>query len=299
MLPSSPLLRVLLATAAPTLGETLPPRCEVGVRHLTLTAAASEEHTVCIRPEVSTNLYFDVALDGVKLAARERFQVLDGETGLALLPLGEFADGERIPLTVYFRDGEAPVSASFVLVVHPAQAERQLVVSRQARTLASFQQGERQAQAEARECQEDKTRLAARCGGRGGFIGLLEEGRLDEQGIQGKKLITGLISRPEDMLEVTNAVSYRGKGMLAVDLELTNRGTTPWHVTEAAVVGPRGTSLKVLRMFLREPIPPEESRRVTVELEATPEQARGRFTLKLWGEAGLAGGAAFGGVTFP
>ncbi|MCY1081631.1 hypothetical protein [Archangium lansingense] len=64
------------------------------------------------------------------------------------------------------------------------------------------------------------------------------------------------------------------------------------------VVGSKREELMGLVVPL-EPIPPGKSQRITVELDAAENEARGTYTLKLWaGEAG-AQGVTLDGVTFP
>lgn len=48
-----------------------------------------------------------------------------------------------------------------------------------------------------------------------------------------------------------------------------------------------------------EPIPPGESLRIVVELNATKSEARGSYTLNLWAEEAGAGGVNLDGVMFP
>ena len=56
--------------------------------------------------------------------------------------------------------------------------------------------------------------------------------------------------------------------------------------------------LNVLTVWQAGPVTPAQPRRVVVEAEATPDAARGTFTLKLW-EAGGPRTITLSGVTFP
>jgi len=86
---------------------------------------------VCIRPELSLTLFFDARLARVDVEGRERFRrVKLVDDTLTLVASEALHDGARVPVTVYFEDGAAPTRATFVLVVHPSQAERQVEVSR-------------------------------------------------------------------------------------------------------------------------------------------------------------------------
>jgi hypothetical protein len=82
-------------------------------------------------------------------------------------------------------------------------------------------------------------------------------------------------------------------------MELKNMGNMPWRPAGAVLVGPERVELKALDVWAREPIPPGGKRLVVVEVEATEREARGTFTLELWGEGDSSRGERFDGVTFP
>jgi uncharacterized protein (TIGR02268 family) len=305
-LSSTALLGLALLAAPADAAERVPlPSCETGTRHIELDAsAASKTLEVCIRPELSLTLLFDAKLARVEVEGRERFRRVElAAASLTLVASDALHDGERVPVTVYFQDDGAPTSATFMLVVHPSQAERQVEVSRHERTLASYRQGEQQARAEAQQCREEKARLQAECSGQGGLTGLIENGWLGEKGVvaRGLKEVT---ARPAAPLEAWKVVSYRavgpkGRGRVAVEVELHNKGTVTWTPTGAALVGAKREELTGLTVRSLEPIPPGKSKRIVVELDAGESEARGSYTLKLWaGEAGV-GGVNFDGVTFP
>jgi uncharacterized protein (TIGR02268 family) len=273
---------VLLDSSPTTEGQPAQLTCASGVRYLVLAAGDAKQHPVCIRPGRTTNLYFDAKVVSFTVAERERFRVLEGADGLGLRPRGEFGDGERFPLTVHFGEGLEPVIARFVLVVHPTQAEPQVEVSRQVRTLASYREGEQHARAGERQCQEEKARLVAQCGGREGLFGLLDGGWLDDQGVGAKKITPSLLPREGNTFEVKMALSYRARGLLAVELWLKNLGTAPWQVTGATLMGEQPGEMKELRLGTVGPIAPGEVGRVVMQVEATLEEARDTFRLKLW-----------------
>ncbi len=91
-------------------------------------------------------------------------------------------------------------------------------------------------------------------------------------------------------------------GRVAVRLLLAHpEGAAPWTAQGAALTpeGRRGAALRVLSVWQAEPIAPgPEGGDVVVEVEATEEEARGAFTLKLWEAAGVRT-VTVGGVTFP
>ncbi|HYO52582.1 DUF2381 family protein [Archangium sp.] len=305
-LSSSALLGLTLLTAPAEATERAPlPACEAGTRYIELTAdAPSKTPEVCIRPELSLTMFFDAKLARVEVAGRERFRrVKMMDDTLTLVASEALHDGEHVPVTVYFQDGAAPASVTFVLVLHPSQAERQVEVSRHERTLASFRQGEQQARAEAQQCRAEKARLQAECSGQGGLTGLIVNGWLGETGVVAR-LLKAVTSLPADPLEAQKVVSYRaigpdGRGRVALEVELFNVGSVAWTPTGAALVGSMREELTGLTVGPLEPIPPGTSRRLVVELEAAESEARGTFTLKLSaGEAGT-GGVTLDGVTFP
>jgi uncharacterized protein (TIGR02268 family) len=305
-LSSTALLGLALLAAPVDATERAPlPICETGTRYIELTAdAPSKMPEVCIRPELSLTLFFDAELARVEVEGRERFRrvkVMDDT--LTLVASEALHDGERVPVTVYFQDGAAPTSATFVLVVHPSQAERQVEVSRRERTMASLRQGEQQARAEAQQCREEKARLQAECHGQLGLTGFIVNGWLGKKGVVARWL-KDVTSRPGDSLRANTVISYRavgpeGRGRVAVELELFNRGAVTWTPTGAALVGSKREELTGLTVRSLEPIPPGRSQRIVVELDAAESEARGTYTLKLWaGEAG-AGGVTLDGVMFP
>ena len=305
-LSSSALLGLVLLTAPVEATERVPlPACEAGTRYIELTAdTPSKTPEVCIRPELSLTVFFDAKLARLDVEGRERFRrVKLVDDTLTLVASEALNDGERVPVTVYFEDGTAPTSATFVLVVHPSQAERQVEVSRHERTVASLRQGEQQARAEAQQCREEKERLQAECSGQGGLTRLIANGWLGETGVVARWL-KAVTSRPEDSLAAKKVISYRavgpdGRGRVAVEMELANLGAVAWTPAGAALVGSKHEELTVLTVWPLEPIPPGKSKRIVVELDATESEARGTFALKLWaGEAG-AEGLALDGVTFP
>ena len=306
-LSSTALLGLVLLIVPAEATERVPlPTCEAGTRYIELTAEAPiKPPEVCIRPELSLNLFFNAKLARVDVEGRERFRrVKVVDDTLMLVASEALHDGERVPVTVYFQDDAAPMSATFVLVVHPSQAERQVEVSRHERTLASLRQGEQQARAEVQQCREEKARLQAECGGQVGLTGLIENGWLDDKDIVANVITLNVTRRPGDSLVMRRVISYRavgpkGRGRVAVKVELLNTGTTPWTPTGATLVGSKREALTGLTVWPLEPIPPGKFQSITVEMNAAESEARGTYTLKLWGEQGGAEGVTLDGVTFP
>jgi len=301
---------VLLAAPAGASGPSPLPVCESGTRHLELTADTPRTaHEVCIHPGVSSSFLFNVKLKRVELPGRERFRVVQDETGLLLVPTRALKDGERVPVTVHFQDGAAPASVTFSLVVHPAEAERQVEVLLQPRTVASYREGEQRALEEVQQCHQETARLRTECNGQVGLRGLFAQKLIGAKGIPSKNIRESSSAPPGNTLTTTEAYSYRsdtprGEGgrqvvRLAVAQELHNNGKAPWTPAGAVLVGSQGQAWKALGVWPLEPISPGKSRLVVVEVEATEEQARGTFTLKLWNQEGGGGVERFDGVTFP
>ena len=305
-LSSTALLGLTLLASPTDATEQVPlPTCEVGTRYIELTAdAPSKTPEVCIRPDLTITLLFDVKLARVEVEGRERFRrVKVVDDTLVLVASEALHDGERVRVTVYFEDGAAPTSATFMLVVHPSQAERQVEVSRHERTLASLRQGEQRARADVQQCREEKARLQAECSRQVGLTGLIESGWLDEKDIVAK-VLKKLTQHPGDSLVMRRAISYRavgpeGQGRVAVKVELLNTGTVAWTPTGAALVGAKREALTGLTMWPLDPITPGKYGSITVEMDAAESEARGTFTLKLWAEEAGAGGVNLDGVTFP
>ncbi|HYO54365.1 DUF2381 family protein [Archangium sp.] len=304
---SSTALLGLALLAAPVDAAAQPslPACEAGTRYIELDAdTPSKMPELCIRPELSITLFFDTKLARVEVDGRERFRRVDpAEASLTLVASKALRDGERVPVTVYFEDGAAPASATFVLVVHPSQAERQVEVSRHERTVASLRHGEQQARAEAQQCREEKALLQTECGGQVGLTGLIENGWLDDKDVIAR-VLKDVIQPPGDALVAKRVISYQavgpeGRGRVAVKVEVFNPGTATWTPTGAALVGAKHEALTGLTVWPLEPIPPGRSRSITVELDATESEAQGTFTLKLWAGEARVGGVNLDGVTFP
>jgi uncharacterized protein (TIGR02268 family) len=287
------------------------PTCASGTRQVELMAGTSNvTHEVCIRPGHSISFFFNAKLARVELPEPERFRMIKDEVGFALMATQALPDGERVPVTVFFQDG-APARATFVLVVHPSEAEQQVLVTRLERTAASYREGEQRALEEARQCRWENVRLQVECSAQVGLTPLLTQKLLGKAGVPSNDLQNSLSARPGNTLASNDAYSYRsdtgrttedGRTLvrLAVVQELRNTTDTPWTLAGAVLVGPRGEEWKALAVWPLEPIAPKKEQRVVVEVEATEEEARGTFTLKLWSqEEGRARDECFEGVTFP
>jgi len=305
---SSPiaLLMLLLTAGAANAGEASQlPVCDAVQERIELPAEPDGSvYEVCISPGLGTMIVFfgaELLLAGVTLEGSERFTVMEvGKSSLSLLPSENVVPGERLKLTVHFVGKESPASASFMLVVHPARAARQVEVFRQKRTLASYQQSEREKEAQVQQCREENARLHADCKGPQGLRGLIASGLIGDDGVISRDITYRVARHPANPFAVVAVVGYRSKGLVAVVLVLeVPRGAAPWAAVGAELVGPGGHTLRVSLPWQAEPIGFEsKDSRVVIEAEATEAETRGTFALKLWDASGTRS-IVLTGVTFP
>jgi len=301
---------VLLTTPLDGSAHAPLPTCVSGTRQVELMAGLPDvKHKVCIRPGRSTSFFFDAKLARVELPEPERFRVIKDEAGFALMATQALPTGERVPVTVSFQEG-TPASATFTLVVHPSEAEQQVVVTRQERTVASYREGEQRALEEARQCRWENARLQVECTAQVGLNTLLSLKLIGKKGVPSRNIESNRSARPGNTLTASKARSYRsdtghttedGRGLvrLAVEQVLENTGSTPWTLAGAVLVGPEGKEWKALAVWSLGPLAPGKKQRVVVGVEVPEQEARGTFTLKLWSQEGGARGELFDGVSFP
>ncbi len=297
-------LALLNSTAGAAERSPLPP-CEAG--DVRLEVDASEPGRVpalCITPELTSTFLFDAKLTRVELEGREHFRrVVEAADSFMVVPSEAMRDLEPQRVTVYFADGADPASLTFLLVVHPARAARQVDVIRQTRPVAFYKQEAREAQSKAQRCEEEKARLQAEQGAPGGLRGLFAAGLLVEDlGVVFKDIRNDVKPRPRAALVSLGSWSYRAgndkKGRVAVAVELANPGTKTWTLSGAMLRGTKGEELIPLPEGMPVSIPPDEAFvRVMVEFEATTKQARGAYTLTLWDADGRS--LVLDNVTFP
>jgi uncharacterized protein (TIGR02268 family) len=258
---------------------------------------------LCTTPDITSNFLFDAKLARVELEGRERFRrVAEAGDSFMVVPSEAMRDLEPLRVTVYFADGAAPVSLTFLLVIHPARAARQVDVIRQTRPVAFYEQKARDAESKAQRCEEERARLQAEQGGPGGLRGLRAAGLLNNQfGVTAKRLTEYLKPRPRASLALMVAWSFRAgtaeRGRVAVELLLKNPGTKPWTLAGAVLRGAKGEELTPLPDATPVSILPGLPGRIMVELEATTNQAQGAYTLTLWDADGRS--IILENVTFP
>ncbi|WP_338276603.1 DUF2381 family protein [Corallococcus caeni] len=274
-----------------------------GARRIELPAeGAGSVSEVAVSPGLSTMLLFDSELqrEAIELEGRQRFSLVDvGQATLRLVPSASAIPGERFKLVVRFRDGAAPVTAVFLLKVHPAKAEATIEVYREQRTIETYQQEVRDARAEVSRCKEELTRLTAEHRAPGGLTGILANGGLDPHGVSGQVLTRTVAKTAANELAAPFVKSYRSSKLAAVDVWVdVKTGTLPWTAEGATLKGRSGEALKILKVWQSEPILPGTRGRVIVEAEAPAAAVQGPFSLKLW-EADGPRSITLGNVTFP
>ncbi|PTL85294.1 DUF2381 family protein [Vitiosangium sp. GDMCC 1.1324] len=299
----------LLATPPKAPEPSRPDECETASPRLELTAEPpARQPVVCGSPRMSTTFRFDSLLlpESVRIQERERFEdVAVGRTTLTLVSPKNMVAGERFTVEVCFVDGAAPACASFLLVGHPGLGMQQVEVFRQPRPVASYQQAEREARAEAQQLREEVRQLRAELGAPEGLRGVFASGLLGKQGIACKDLTDRFIQPEGNALSPEDVRSCRAEGRVAVEVWLLNPGAVPWTAGGAVLRGPKGEVLKPLPLWQPEPILPSEpgvitkrQGRVVVEVLASATEARGTYTLTLW-DAEHKRTVILGNVTFP
>ncbi|MFP2896277.1 DUF2381 family protein [Corallococcus sp. 4LFB] len=295
------LLALLFASAA-ALAQSESSASVPGARRIELPPDGSPSiAAIAISAGLSTGLYFDSDLmrDGVELEGRERFSLVDiGQATLRLVPSSGVTPGEHFRLVVRFRDGAAPVSASFLLQVHPAKAEALVEIFRGKRTIETYQQETREVRAELERCRDENSRLMAEHEAPLGLAGLLATGTLDENGVAGR-VVTKDVLRPDgNALAAHSVTTYRAKRAVAVVVNLSaTAGAQLWSPKGATLRGRTGAELKVLRIWQQQSIPLGEARSIVVEAEAPEAGVQGPFSLKLWEDGPRT--VTLGNVTFP
>jgi len=302
---SAVLLALVLLVGATATAQPRAIPCEAGTRRIELKTEPSDEvPEVCISPGLSSTLLLygaELLPGGVTVDGRERFTLVEvGNTMLRLVPSERVVPGERLRLTVRFRDGSAPASAAFWLVVYAGQVEPLVEVYREKRTLESYQQQVQEKDAQLRECQEDNARLQAEKESPGGLTGLLATGLMGEKGVTPKNLSESVVQHSRNAVHVVRVFSYRSKNSVAVELKLEPiPGMEPWRAVRAELVGLGRRALRVKPPWQREPLRDEaKDRRVVIEAEATEAEILGTFTMKVWDEDGTRT-LLLTGVVFP
>ncbi|WNG51932.1 DUF2381 family protein [Archangium minus] len=211
----------------------------------------------------------------------------------------ELTDGDPHPeRTLPPRSHETPPSPLWEC----QRGTRRVEVFRQPRPPDVLKKERDEAQAEARQCQEDKARLLAEREGPGGLMGAAW---MERAGSLASLPLGGELKRhPADALRWDKAWSYSytrpgeaHPASVAVRLSLSNPGAEPWTQAGAALVDSAGEQVELARWPLA-PIPANGAGAVVVGIEGERAQLGCPCTLKLWGAAGPRT-VTLGNVTFP
>lgn len=274
----------LVLLAGPALAEPC-----LSMRHIELAAAPSEQmQRVCISPGQTTLFSFDTPLvpGSITLEGADGFTWVEpGASTLKLIPSEKAPMGKELRMTVRFADGVPPSGATFILVAQAAEAASLVEVHRRRPTAESCQQELRVREEEARLLREENARLCAENEGPGGLTGLLASAVMGEQGVVAQNLTDSVTRDPMNPLSIMWVRQYRAADRVALEVTLQNPAGAPTWMAEGATLtheGRQGPGLRVLRVWLDEPIRPGERRRVIVEAESPGEDAQGPYTLRLW-----------------
>ncbi len=309
MLPPSPgaLLALALLAGAAQAAEPPPvPRCAATSRIDLAEDSTGQASEVCVSPDETTTFVFDSRLSAGAVEVQPEGRLADwtpGKEGLTLhvIPKGDFLSGERVKVTVRFADGAAPASATFWLVGHAARGARRVEVFRKPRPADVLQKEKDEAQAEARQCQEDKARLLAERKEPGGLMGAAWLER--EKAVESRDIWRDLKHDPANALRTEKAWSYsQPKGVtlpggMAVRLKLLNPGVEPWTATGAVLKDATGAEVE-LSAWQESAIAPGALGFVMMGAEGEPGQLACPCTLKLW-EAQGPRTVTLGNVMFP
>ncbi len=301
-----PAVLVALVLSGPVPAQPDAITCDSDVRHVELPAVPKgQTPTVCVSPGRTTLFSFDTDLmpGSVTLEGSDRFtKVEPGPSTLKLLPSVKVAAGERLRLTVTFKDNAAPTSAAFTLVVQAAQGEPLVNVYRQVRSAESYEQELEETKAKVRQLMEDNTRLRVEKGGPGGLTELLASGVMDGNGVASHDITRRSTEAATNALRMSRVTAYRSAMRVEVEVLLVLPEGAPEWMPEGAMLtlqGKQGVELKVLTVWSLEPIAPGlRGGSVFVEAETTPDVAVGTFTLKLWDASG-ARTVTISGIKFP
>jgi uncharacterized protein (TIGR02268 family) len=299
-------LLTLTLLSSPPEGGDLPrlDECERAAPRIELAAESTGRVLViCVSSGQSMTLHFDSPLlpESVEIQQRERFaDVAVGQRTLTLMPPENLVPGERFTARVGFADGAAPAGATFLLMGHPSLGARQVDVLRQPRTLAYYQKRAKEAEAKARQFQEEVQQLRAERSAPDGLRGVFASELMGRgKGVVPRDLSENAIRHEGNALIAREIFSYRANGRVAVEVRLKNPGSESWTTAGAVLIGPRGEQLKPLPLWPLDPIVPgTDWDRIVVVVLATKKEARGTYTLKVWDASGQRV-IILGNITFP
>ncbi|WP_225410782.1 DUF2381 family protein [Stigmatella hybrida] len=303
--PSFALLALVLLNGPPV-AQPNAATCQTGVQHVELPATLTGEvPTVCVSPGQATTLNFDsdFVRESLAMEGREKFSKEHvSESTVKLVPSERLVPGERLKLTVRFKDGDAPAGAAMTLVVHAVQATPYVEVHREKRTVASCQRELREKEAALQLCRADNERLRDEQGRPGGLIGLRASGLMGRNGVSSRDITRSITEASANTLSMKGATSYQAASRVAVEVFLVLPEDAPTWKPESATLtrqGRKGAELNVVTVWPPEPFAPGlREGGVFVEAETAPDVTEGTFTLKLW-DTGGARPVTLSGIQFP
>jgi uncharacterized protein (TIGR02268 family) len=263
-----------------------------------LEESAEQAPSVCVTPDEPTTFVFGFPLPPGAVVVSDSRSVSFSQVDnfVTVYPKRSLLPGERVNLTVRFADGAAPESASFWLVGHAARGARRVEVFRHSRPADALKREAAEAQAEARQCQEEKARLLAERTEPGGLMGAAWLERT--KAVQSMDILWDIKQSPGNALRATKARSYGHPGSMAIRLELENPSAEPWTAAGAVLKDSTGTEVE-LSPWQEAPIPTGPTRGfVVVGAEKPAGQLGCPCTLTLW-EAQGPRTVTLGNVTFP
>jgi uncharacterized protein (TIGR02268 family) len=245
----------------------------------------------CISANLVTVFSFNVDInrDLVAVQGSERFESFEiAGRMIVLKPKSNLMPGERFLLTVPFLDGAAPVTATFLLIAHPALATRQIDVFRHPRPVEVYQQEAQEARAEVAQLKDRLKQLENQATTQSGLADLLTNGIVGENGIKARYL-RGLESWHGDVLDVDECLSLHAveSHRVALSLTLSQAQAQEWSIKEIFLADDHGGVFRPFTWLGEGPIPPSHAPyKVILEWQLTGSEAARPFTLVVVGNDG-------------
>jgi uncharacterized protein (TIGR02268 family) len=196
---------------------------------------------------------------------RTRFKWVDvGDRILALQPMVDLSEGERLIVKIGFRDRALPAQAVFAVVTDATVMDGNVEVDRRANTPEALLAALTQREAELAD-------LKVRCEGTGP-AGLVLSGWLDGFTQPEELRIVEAAPRATSGLQVMASKGYVGKFSALAAIQLHNLpGQKPWVLGQARLSGARGTPIPVLTVQMKPlQLAPGETGWVVVETRTPP-----------------------------
>jgi uncharacterized protein (TIGR02268 family) len=283
--PLAPSLVLFLLVGASS-ARAQPRACEAELRRIVLEAGQASPVEVCISPGLSTTWLFDapLAADGVLLEGRDRFQWMEAAGRLlVLVPSERLEPGARLRLEVRFAPGEALAGASFVLVAHRDQAERQVEVARRRPPPAPLQAELQRKELELQQCRDRQGPAALEASAPVSLGRLLVARVFPLENLQRRNLAVERLMQPPGEVQVERGALFRLKSRLVARLHLESTGgTSPWALEGAELLGASGDVHRALWFQQETALLPGGFATVWVEWELPSKSLLEPHTLRLW-----------------